>query len=61
MTFIKSTELNTYVVIRIKSDGRSERIESFHDNEAAKSYVDKLLIDQPGNYGIITIKGGMIQ
>jgi len=61
MTFIEGTELNTYVVVRIKSDGRSERITSFHDEEFAKAYIDKLYVDQPGNYNVLTIKGGQIQ
>jgi len=61
MTFIEGTELNTYVVVRIKSDGRSERITSFHDEKLAKAYIEKLFVDQPGDYDVLTIIGGKIQ
>ena len=61
MTFIKGTELNKYFVVRIKTNGSSERLERFDDEVAAKNYIERLLIDQPGDYKIISIKGGQTQ
>lgn len=61
MTFIKGTELDTYIVVRIKPKGRKEHIESFHDEQTAKAYIVKLMIDHPATYEIVTINGGQIQ
>jgi len=61
MTFIKGTESNTYIVYRIKSDGRKENIQRFQNEHEAKAYIEKLMIDQPATYKIDTIKSGQIQ